>query len=214
MDRVHHTTADLIPELVEWAREAELPDTEPRGQNPIDELVAEHHLIRIALSTMLAEASRFAREKNLRIEFWDQAVDFVGNFGLLRHYRKKANHLFPTLASCGFEMQLEGLDAEQTKDIELALELCDAIGEGDWENVARLVALYAGIKKKKMEREEQQLLYPGKELIPAVTMAELRSAFDQVDRTIPPERTRKEYLDMVKRLVKMTGIPDPFGVSL
>jgi hemerythrin-like domain-containing protein len=205
-----HTTGDLTPELNEWAHEAELAPGQPRRQHPVDELLAEHHLIRVVLSTMLAEASRLAREKNLRLEFWEDAVDFVGNFGLLRHYRKKANHLFPELVKHGFAAQVEGLDAEQTKDIELTLELCDTIGEGDPENIARLVALYAGIKKKKMEREELQLLIPAKDVLAPNTVAALRSAFDVVDRTIPPDRERKKYVEIVQRLVKLTGVADPF----
>src|SRR5215468_7878224 len=107
-----NSTSDLTPELDAWAKEAELSREQRRAQHPVDELLAEHHLIRIVLAAMRAEAARFSREKKLRLEFWEDAVDFVGNFGLLRHYRKKANHLFPVLAKNGLAAQLEGLDAE------------------------------------------------------------------------------------------------------
>jgi hemerythrin-like domain-containing protein len=210
MERTPSSIAKLSLELREWAEEAKLSRDARRKQHPVDELVAEHQLIRLVLNAMRAEAGRFSRDKELRLEFWEDAVDFVGNFGLLRHYRKKANHLFPLLAKHGLAKALEGLDAEQSKDIELALELCDAIGDGDREAVTRLVALYADVKKRKMEHEEQQLLQPGKAALPAEALPDLRAHFDFVDWTIPPDQSRADYFAMVRRLVSLSGLPDPF----
>jgi hemerythrin-like domain-containing protein len=215
MERPTSTPAvSYYRQLVEWAREAERgptppPHSEGTRQHPIDQLLGEHHLMRSALLTMQAEASRLAKEKSLRFDYWKVAVDFVGNFGLLCNYRKKANHLFPMLAELGFKDGLEALDAEQQQNIELTLDLCDTVQEADWEKVMRLVAVFVGARRKQLEREERELLLPAKEKLDAEQQKRLADAFAEVDQKTLHPGGRAAYLAMARELAKATSLPDP-----
>jgi hemerythrin-like domain-containing protein len=194
-------------ELVEWAREAGIGA--PFSQNPIDQLLAEHELMRAVLSAMQVEALRVSREKDLRFDFWGDAVDFVGNFGLLCHYRRKANHLFPMLAAAGLADRVQSLDAEQQSNIELTLELCDVVQEADWEQVIRLVALYVGARRKQMDREERELLVAAKEQLGADQLKSLVEAFAEVDQRALHPQGRKGYLAIAQKLAKAVDQRDP-----
>jgi hypothetical protein len=191
-------------EFLEWARAV----AEPRSQHPIDEILAEHHLMRVVLQAIQKETLRLSRQRELRLEFWSGAVDFVGNFGLLYHWRKKANHL-PELDALGFGDAVKRLEDRQTHDIDLTLEFTDSVQDGDIEKLTRLVALLVMVKREKMDLEERELLLPARSVMPPERTEALRAAFDQVEKKALPERGRKEYLELAKRLCVIAGASDP-----
>lgn len=192
-------------EFLEWARAV----AEPRSQHPIDEILAEHHLMRVVLQAIQKETLRLSRQRELRLEFWSGAVDFVGNFGLLYHWRKKANHLLPELDALGFGDAVKRLEDRQTHDIDLTLEFTDSVQDGDIEKLTRLVALLVMVKREKMDLEERELLLPARSVMPPERTEALRAAFDQVEKKALPERGRKEYLELAKRLCVIAGASDP-----
>lgn len=195
--------------FVEWARGAE-PNV-VRVQHPIDELLAEHHLVRSVLLAMQNEAGRLANRQPFRPELWGKVVDFVGNFGLLVHYRKKAAHLYPQLASAGLGDEIQGLDREQGLEIDQTLDLVDALQEGDWEKVLRLVVVYVGTKRQQLEREELQILLPARTHLDPQALAALRASFDEVEKKALPDKGRKEYLEIARALIREAGLGDPLA---
>jgi hemerythrin-like domain-containing protein len=183
--------------------------SEPRAQHPIDEILAEHHLMRVVLHAMQVEALRLTKAKNFNFEFWSNAVDFVGNFGLLYHWRKKANHLYPVIDELGGGAPIAKLEDQQQRDIELTLELTDAAQDGDFEKLTRLVALLILVKREKMDAEERDVLLPSRATLSGAKADALRVSFDEVEKKALPERGRREYLDIARNLAKLAGLPDP-----
>lgn len=196
-------------EFLAWAKAAETESSRPRTQHPIDELLAEHHLLRKVLEAVQAEAGKISQTKQLDLDFWEGAVDIIGNFGLLFHYAKKANHLFPAIEPFGMKDKIRALEQQQQQDVDVTLKLCDAISEGDWESVQRLVSLYVGTKRDRMSREEQEVLLPAKALLLEDAARSLRQAFDAMES--PPGKSRRVYLDVALRVIEDAGLPDPRG---
>lgn len=197
--------ADAKAQFSDWVKQV----AAPRSQHPVDEILAEHHLMRVVLQAMTQEAARLGKE--FRIEFWSGAVDFVGNFGLLYHWRKKANHLYPTIEQLGAAKAIAELEDQQARDIDLTLELTDAAQDGDYEKLTRLVALLAMVKREKMEIEEREILRPVRDKLSGAQLDELRAAFDQVEKKALPERGRREYLDIARKLSQLSGLADPLA---
>lgn len=194
-------------EFLVWADAAEAEPARPGSQHPIDELLAEHHLIRKVLEAVQTEAGKIRQKKHLDLDFWDGAVEIIGNFGLLFHYAKKANHLFPAIEPFGMKDKIKALDQRQQQDIDVTLELCNAVSEGDWETVQRLVSLYVGTKRDHMAREEQEVLLPAKTLLSEDAAGALRRTFDAMQS--PPGKSRKVYLEAALRVIREAGLPDP-----
>jgi hemerythrin-like domain-containing protein len=196
--------ADFLVEFRAWAEAAEEGLS---NQHPVDELLAEHHLIRKVLEAVQLEAGKIRQRKHLDLDFWEGAVEIIGNFGLLFHYAKKANHLFPAIEPFGMREKIKALDQRQQQDIDVTLELCNAVSEGDWEAVQRLVSLYVGTKRDHMAREEQEVLLPAKALLSNETTHALRQTFDALEG--PPGKSRKVYLDAALKVIREAGLPDP-----
>jgi hemerythrin-like domain-containing protein len=199
--------ANFQAEFLAWAKAAEREPSEAGTQHPIDELLAEHHLIRKVLEAVQAEAGKIGQKKQLDLDFWEGAVEIIGNFGLLFHYAKKANHLFPAIEPFGMKEKIRALDQQQQHDIDVTLELCNAVSEGDWETVQRLVSLFVGTKRDHMAREEQEVLLPAKGLLSMEVAQTLRRTFDAMEG--PPGKSRKLYLDAALRVIRDAGLPDP-----
>jgi hemerythrin-like domain-containing protein len=207
VDRLIVGVADFQAEFLAWANAAESEPPQPSTQHPIDELLAEHHLIRKVLEAVQSEAGKIGQKKHLDLDFWEGAVEIIGNFGLLFHYAKKANHLFPAIESFGMKDKIRALDQQQQQDIDVTLELCNAVSEGDWEAVQRLVSLYVGTKRDHMTREEREVLLPAKALLSEETAQGLRRTFDAMEG--PPGKSRKVYLEAALRVIREAGLPDP-----
>lgn len=177
-------------------------------QHPIDELLGEHHFLRMVFEAMQTEAAKVATKRGMNFDFWANAVDVVGNFGLLLHWRKKASHLFPILRDRGFDGDLDTLDEEQQRDIETTLEVCNAVQEGDAEKVVRLVSLFIDSKRRHMTREEDTVLLPAKDALDVADTDLLRKSFDEVDASAMPGADRKHYLSVAEAVWKHVGF-DP-----
>lgn len=194
-------------EFVVWAQTAEGAPTTPEAQHPVDELLAEHHLIRRVLDAVHLKAGKIRRGEELDLDFWESAVEVVGNFALLFHYAKKANYLFPAIEAFGLEEKIAALDQKQQQDIEMTLELCNAVSERDVETVQRLVSMYVATKRAHLDQEEEEVLVPAKALLSEEVAGELRKTFDEMES--PPGKHRKTYLDAALRVIEEAGLPDP-----
>lgn len=206
------TTGDLPrsyqSELEDWTLgDSSGATSTGRRQHPIDELLAEHDLTRGVLASIQSEAVRLAKGKEMCPGFWADAVDFMGNFGLLCHWRKKANHLYPALANTPVARALQGLDLEQTRDINLTLDLVDAVQDGDWEGVLRLAALYIGSKRRHLEREELTVLLPARDLLSDGAIHKLQREFAEVESAALGAAGRRTYLELAQKLMRDAKLP-------
>lgn len=196
--------ANYRAEFLVWARAAEQGES---TQHPVDELLAEHHLIGEVLKAVQTEAGKIRKKKELDLDFWERAVEILGNFALLYHYAKKANHLFPALEPFGMKEKIEALDQEQQLDIETTLDLCNAVSDRDQETVKRLVSLHVRMKRQHMEQEAAEVLLPAKALLSEEATNELRSTFDEMES--PPGKHRLSYLETALRVMSDAGMQDP-----
>jgi hemerythrin-like domain-containing protein len=197
--------ANYHAEFMVWARAAHRQGA--AAQHPVDELLAEHYLIQRVLEAIQIEAAKIRKRRDLNLDFWERAVDIAGNFALLFHYAKKANHFFPAIEPFGMREKIAALEEEQQHDIMTTLELCNAVSDRDGETVQRLVSLYVGSKRKHMEREENEVLLPSKALLTEAKVDELRQTFDEMES--PPGKHRKTYLEVALSVIREAGLPDP-----
>lgn len=154
------------------------------------------------------EALRLAKWA-FRDQVWGAIADLLGNYGLLFHYRKKSMFLFPALATHGFAELIEGMEKARQQDIELTLELCDAVQSEDWEPLLRLSAIVASEKRRVMEQEDQLILRPARGLLSPVEVARLRNQFDELEEKALLNRSRGDFLGVLRGLLAAVGQPDP-----
>jgi hypothetical protein len=194
------------PESKVWARVVDRPGGE--RQHPVDELIGEHGLQRLVLHAMHFEALRLAKWA-FRDQVWGAIADFLGNYGLLFHYRKKAMFLYPALATHGLSEAIDGMEKARQQDIELTLDLCGAVQSEDWEPLLRLSAIVVSEKRRLMEQEEQLILRPARGLLSPVEVARLRNQFDELEQKALLDRTRGDFLGVLRGLLTAVGQPDP-----
>ncbi len=178
-----------------------------RKQPPVEQLLAEHHLMSSVLLAMEAEADGMLTGRSLRIDFWRDLVDFNGNFVHLCHRVKEEQHLIPALLGAGLldPSQATALGHEHESGKSLTLDLCQSVGDGDWESVLRLVSIYAHLLRPHMRREESGAFAIASTL-PTAVQHNLQVAFEAVDRSALEGRGREHYAQVARRLAKACGL--------
>lgn len=182
-------------------------DGKQPAPGPIDELLAEHHVMAAVLTAMEAEAEGMLTGRPLRPEFWSDVVDFNGNFVHLCHRAKEEDHLVTTLVANG---RLDGkreqaIRQEHASGKDLTLAVCEGVDEADWEKVLRLVSIYVHIMRPHMRREESGIFQAAAEL-PAAALAQLRRDFAAVDRRVLGAGGRRRFADIARRLAATAGV--------
>ena len=182
------------------------PDAPARS--PHQDLLAEHQLMATVLAAMEKEVERMLKGGELRPAFWSDVVDFNGNFVHRCHRVKEEEHLVPVLVAQGSlaRQQQEAIREEHRSGRDLTLELCEAVGEADWEKVLRLVSIYLHILRPHMQREESGIFALAAGL-PGTVRQQLLGAFDEVDRRVLADRGRRHFVTVARRLAVAAGVP-------
>lgn len=194
-----------------WLEDAN--SEEPAEQDPIQQLLAEHHLINIVVSTLEVEGGRLAHREPLRVDFWADIVDFIGNFVHLCHRRKEEQHCFPALykgAVASGNLVVE-VSKEHKKLEELTLELCSAVENADWESVLRFTPLYSRLMKRHLQREEELMFAHAETELSGEVLETMQSGFRDADQQGLRGLGRKHYLEVARRLCSATELPDPLA---
>ncbi len=189
-----------------WMRDAAVA----APARPEQELLAEHHVMGMAIAAMDEEARRLAHGEPLRPDFWQTVVDVIGNFVHRVHRRKEEEAFFPALHAWGL------VDAEHSKGLErahralgqLTQELCDGVGEGDWEKVFRVVVIYLDHIRSHLAAEEIQLLSPALAELPVERIEPVRLQFLAIEREALGERGRRSVLADTRRLCQEVGLAE------
>lgn len=207
-------TADIIPvsphfaQFADWMRSATHPEA-PRTQHPVDELLGEHYVMDAALAALEREIRRLSVHGQLRPPYWEDVVDFFGNFVHQVHRRKEEQGLFPAL--------LEALgDPDRSRIAEIAREherakdftilIADGVSEGDWEKVLRAAHMFLSLGRDHMPREEKDAFLLAKRVLSEDAVAELRARFDELERFGLGDRGRLYYVRLAESLCERAGI--------
>lgn len=207
-------TADIIPVTsyeTEYRAWVETTSSGGARQHVVSELRGEHHIMDAVLAAMEREARRLSVHGDLRPDFWDRVVDYVGNFTYLIHRRKEEQALFPVLR------ELQGLrdnaslatlmkEHESARDLTMAL--VDGVSEGDWEKVLRAAHMYLSVARDHLDREEWEVFEPLERLLDETRAEKLRAAFDDIEKDALGERDRQHYLDVARQLCLDAGLTD------
>ncbi len=207
-------TADIIPVTsyeTEYRAWVETTKSGGTRQDVVAELRAEHHIMDAVLAAMEREARRLSVHGDLRPDFWDRVVDYVGNFTYQIHRRKEEEALFPVLK------ELQGLkdkaalatlmkEHEQSRDLTMAL--IDGVSEGDWEKVLRAAHLYLRVARDHLDREEWEVFEPLERLVDPERARALREAFTEIEKDALGDRNRQHYLDVARQLCLDAGLTD------
>ena len=197
----------MSPSVAEGALQTWLAEAATQRQQPPHlELLAEHVLMTGVLSAMDREAATMLNGGPLRFEFWQDVVDFNGNFVHMSHRVKEESHLIPAMRVAGVlpAHHEQAISREHQAAKDLTLGICDGVGEGDWEQVQRLVSLYVYRMRAHMQHEESGLLLHATQL-PAAALARLRVEFDAVDAAALRGRSRGEICRLAERITSMSA---------
>lgn len=208
-------TSDIIPvssyelDFMQWAKAAKAGPDAARTQDPINELLGEHHITDAVLAAIEREARRLSVHGQLRPDFWERVVDFIGNYIHQCHRRKEEQAFFPMAGR--YEPVDEGPVARITKDHEQAHQLTwdmyNGVSDGDWEKVLRAAHLYLRVEREHMVREENHLFEPTRDLLTPEDAAQLRREFDEIERHALGERDRLYYLKVARSLCEDAELP-------
>lgn len=206
-------TADIIPVTSYEAEYRAWVETTSSGarQKVVAELRGEHHIMDAVLAAMERETRRLSVHGDLRPDFWERVVDYIGNFTYQIHRRKEEEALFPTLS------KLQGLDnraslakllEEHQHTRDLTMTLVDGVSEGDWEKVLRAAHMYLRVARDHLDREEWEVFEPLDRLLDADGENELRASFDTIEADALGDRNRQHYLDCARKLCSDAGLTD------
>ena len=178
---------------------------------PTDQLIADHVVMDAALEAIGREARELREGLELRPDFWSCAVDFIGNY-VRRVHRAKEEKLFRALTCWGLVAPgaAEPLVEEHRRAWQLTVDLGDAVSEGDWERVLRVVSMYLHFMQPHMRREESEWLEPLARRLDEDHQRALGAAFREIDARELPGGRRTEIAELVRRLTRNTGVADPF----
>lgn len=208
-------TADIVPvasfepEFITWVAWARNPEASSR-QHPVDELLAEHHIMDAALAAMERETRRLSVHHDLRPEAWRDVVDFIGNYVYQVHRRKEENGLFEAYRTL---LQGQGVGhgtvdlvaADHGQATNMTVALVNGVGEGDWEKVLRASHMYLRVARDHLIREEQEIFEQARAAFDDDAVAALKIRFGELECFGLGERNRIYYLDLVRRMCERAG---------
>jgi hemerythrin-like domain-containing protein len=215
-------TSDIIPvspheaEFEDWLKTARSPGA-PRTQHPLDELIGEHHLIDVVLAAIERGARRLSVHEVMQPEFWEDVVDFVGNFVVQCHHRKEEEALLPLVrdpaeGDAAPPAQVLSLQHDQAR--QLAYDLLDGVNEGDWEKLLRAAHLFIRLEREHLVTEERDVFEPARRIATAAELSAARATADAVERAAFQDRDRLYYVAVARRLTRAAGLPDPLVAGL
>ncbi len=208
-------TADIVPvaafdsEFAAWVAWAQNPEKAER-QHPIDELMAEHHIMDAGLAAMERETRRLSVHHDLRPDAWRDIVDFIGNYIYQVHRRKEEDGLFEAYrthleANSAESGTVDLVAAEHGQATNMTVTLVNGVGEGDWEKVLRAAHLYLRVARDHLLTEENEIFEQARALLDDEAVAALKVRFTELERFGLGERDRLYYLDLVRRMCKLAG---------
>lgn len=211
-------TVDIVPvtthqsEFLRWMRAAVTPG-EPRTQHPIDELLAEHHVINGAVAALERQARRLFRSRQLDPKIWDGFVDLLGNWANQVHRRKEEQGLFTSLQESVDPKELERHElskvVSQHAHCEGAIvDLFHGIGEGDWEKVGRAAVNYVQLARDRVTITEQKLFPLSRKMLEEKELTGLRERFDELEKFGLGERARTYYVDLAQDICMAADLKD------
>jgi len=214
------STADLRPqatfeaEVARWIKGAQ--GSAAASRDPLDELLAEHHLMELALSAMAAETRRLANREPLRTNVWADLVDFMGNFVHVVHRRKEVVCLeaLQAISGVGELPSLRQVSAEHARLAHITISIVECVDEGDWEGVLRAAHQYLALVRPHLRGEEEGLFALVRRHLRDADLESLQASFAEVERRGLGGRDRRYYLDIVQRLVTGAGLPAEVGSVL
>jgi hemerythrin-like domain-containing protein len=179
-----------------------------RAMHPVDELLAEHCLMRVTMAGMQQEALNLNHNGPLRPQIWSPVVDVIGNFIHRIHRAKEEAVFFPQLLEEGIidDVDRAHLLDEHQQLKAMTLDLCDGVGEGDWEKVLRTAARYLSLMGTHLRAEEQRFASPSVRALPSEKVSQFRNAFAEIDTAGLGEGGRQHYLELARSICRDTGI--------
>lgn len=198
----------------DWMRTAYSPPGTVEVERPEQELLAEHHMMGLALSAMENEARQLLRGAPLRPDFWQVAVDFIGNFTHRVHRVKEEQVFFPALQRWGL---LTPEYSEHFEEDHLALgslthDLCEGVADGDWEKAFRVVSIYLGRIRPHLTAEERSLLAPELAEIPAGELVPIQQRFREIEVQALGSTGRGRIVEIsqqLRRSIHFTDLHEP-----
>lgn len=193
-----------------WMNNVGLAPARWAPERPEHELLAEHYMMGLATSAMEEEAQQLLRGASLRPAFWQQVVDYIGNFTHRVHRVKEEEVFFPALAEWGLLIpeDKEHFEADHRALGDLTRDLCDGVGEGDWEKAFRVVSIYLGRIRPHLAAEEVRLLSPEVAKIPTKDLAPISRRFREIEAEALGSEGRNRIVTLTQGICRSVGLAE------
>lgn len=172
-----------------------------------DVLHVEHQLIYAVLDAIEAECVRLKAREPLRIDFWADVIDFVGNFVQGYHRIKEERVLFGLLAD-GERMtavQRDDLHQEHGDAHTLTTDLLAAAEGGDWEAVLMIGVRFVHFLREHLAAEDALV-----EALPRIELDDrARRLLGEIEQRLQQHASRSHYVEVARRLCSTAGVRAP-----
>ncbi|MHC4958231.1 MAG: hemerythrin domain-containing protein [Planctomycetota bacterium] len=154
--------------------------------DPISELMDEHRIIEKVLTALEAAADR-----DMPLDFYERAADFIANFADGCHHAKEEDRLFPVLEQRGIPRQ-EGPIGVMCDEHEIGRALVkrmrDAVAAGDAASARAASVDYAALLRAHIMKEDQILFPMGRGQLSQADLEALSASFQEVETARLHER--------------------------
>jgi len=159
--------------------------------DPIQELIDEHRIIEKVLTALSSAAVR-----EVPLEFYEQAVDFITNFADKCHHGKEEERLFPILEEKGIPREggpIGCMCDDHESGRNHVQRMREFIAIGDHVGLRRESLNYVALLRNHISKEDNVLFPIGRNLLSEEDLEQLRTKFDEVENV-------GQYTDYYHRL--------------
>lgn len=148
-------------------------------QDPIQQMMDEHRVIERVLDALEAAADR-----DVALDFYSKAVDFIANFADGLHHAKEEERFFPVLEQKGIPRDggpIGVMLAEHEMGRGFVARMRAGIEAEDRDAVRAASLEYAALLRAHIQKEDQVLFPMGRMRLSEGEVAAVRARFDEVD---------------------------------
>jgi len=168
--------------------------------DPIEELMNEHRVIEKVLDALVA-----ASDRDMPLDFYRKAVEFITHFADGFHHAKEEGELFPMLEEKGIPRRM-GPIGVMCEEHEVARAIVSRMREcieaKDTGGLRSASLEYVALLRSHIQKEDQVLFPMGRGCLSGNELENLRTRFDGTDQA-----RYEEYKRLGDELAAQVGLP-------
>lgn len=171
-------------------------------RDPVTVLMEDHRLIEKVLTAL-----EFAADRDMPLDFYERAIEFLADFADGIHHAKEEDHLFPRMVERGIPKEhgpIGVMLSEHTRGRGHIRSMRDGLAAGD-RNVLRNESLaYCALLRDHIDKEDHVLFPMGRGMLSPEDMNETLNLFEAVEAQ---SGKRAHYEQLAADLLEEVGAP-------